>query len=73
MSKLEEGDELVPSKSNPLLSVNDVAEMFSVKPLTVRNWINNGSLKGHMIMGRWRIQKSEVIRLANEVYGDGDG
>jgi excisionase family DNA binding protein len=58
------------SPDDPLLSVAAVAKMFSVKPYTVRTWINQGKLKGHLLSGRWRIQKSEVQRYANELFGD---
>jgi excisionase family DNA binding protein len=54
---------------DPLYGVTQIAKMFSVEPYTVRVWIKEGKLQGRMIQGRWRVPKSEVIRLANEEHG----
>lgn len=62
---------LKPSLDNPMHSVTDVALMFGVDSYTVRTWISEGKIKANKIMGRWRIQQSEVERVANEEYGDG--
>jgi len=55
---------------DPLLTPNEVAEMFGVQPRTVREWINTGKLKGVKIpSGRWRVSESVVIELMQELYG----
>ncbi|MDP2311342.1 MAG: response regulator [Pseudomonadota bacterium] len=45
----------------------DVAEIFSVSPPTVVNWVNGGLLTAHRTPGRHRrISKAEVIRFAKD-------
>lgn len=62
---------IIPSKEDPLLSTQQIAEMFSVKRKTVEGWIRDGLLKGTKIGGRyWRVPESEMIRFANEKYGE---
>ena len=60
---------VIPSEENPLYSISTVAEMFDVKPYTVREWLKSGRINGTKVMGQWRIQKSECIRIANEEHG----
>ena len=51
--------------------VSEVAKRFHVSPYTVREWLNTGNLKGGKINGHnWRIPRSEVERLARELYGE---
>lgn len=52
------------------LSTNSVAEMFDVTNETVRNWIQSGKLRAGKLAGLWRVRKSEVIRFANEHFGE---
>lgn len=55
---------------DPLLRPDEVAELFGVKPRTVREWINSGKLKGIKIpSGRWRVAQSEVTELMLSTYG----
>lgn len=63
------GSVIVPTPDNPLYTVGQVAKMFGVDTPTIRDWINKGKIQGHMILGRWRIQHSEVVRVANKEYG----
>jgi excisionase family DNA binding protein len=44
-------------------SVNEAAEIFGVKPLTIRRWIKNGKLKSVKIVGSVRISIEEIERL----------
>jgi excisionase family DNA binding protein len=44
-------------------SVNETAEIFGVKPLTIRRWITDGKLKAVKIVGTVRIEESEIERL----------
>jgi excisionase family DNA binding protein len=63
-------EQLIPSPEDPLYTTKQVAKMFGVTEATVRtDWIKNGRIKAHKIAGRWRVQKSEVVRLANEEHG----
>lgn len=64
-------EEIVPSLDDPLYTTSDVAKMFSVEEVQVRAWIKEGKMNGRKILGRWRVQRSEVIRVANKEYGDG--
>ncbi len=47
-----------------------VAEIFDVKPATVRKWIETGKIEGRLINGLWRVSRTEVNRFANEKYGE---
>lgn len=61
---------VVPSPEEPFHPINTVAEMFGVKPSTVRGWISSGKIKGKKVLNRWHIPHSEVVRIANEEYGN---
>jgi excisionase family DNA binding protein len=48
------------------LTVPEVAERLKISPLTVRQWLREGKLKGVRLGGPragWRIPASEVDRL----------
>jgi excisionase family DNA binding protein len=45
------------------LSVNEAAKRLGVHPNTVRNGIDTGRIKAVKVLGRWRIQESEVERI----------
>lgn len=62
--------EIIPSQDDPLLSPQKIAKMFDVKAFTVRQWINDGKLKAVKVGNSWRVQQSEMVRFANEKYGD---
>jgi hypothetical protein len=66
------------------LTPEDVAEMYSVSPVTVRDWINAGvtyagedgqkrvaGLNGKKVGGRWRIHPDELARFINTLTGSG--
>jgi excisionase family DNA binding protein len=44
------------------LTVNEVAERLKVTPLTVRRWLNAGSLEGIQLGDRagWRVTESDL-------------
>lgn len=44
-------------------TVNEVAQIFAVKPLTVRRWIKDKKIKSFKIIGSIRIEESEIERL----------
>lgn len=52
-----------------LMTTEEVAKFFNVKPLTIRDWITNGKLKATKLNGYWRVWQSDVIKLAQERYG----
>lgn len=53
------------------LPVREVARIFSVQQITVREWLRSDKvdLHGIQINGRWRVLKSEVKRFANKKFG----
>jgi excisionase family DNA binding protein len=54
------------------LKVSEVAEMFSVQPATIREWLSEGRLRGIKIGNGhyWRIPLSAAKELANTKYGE---
>lgn len=62
-------EQIIPSVDNPFHSTAEVAAMFGVSEPQVREWIKDGKMEGHKILGRWRVQHSECIRVANEEHG----
>lgn len=65
--------EIIPSQDDPLLTVGEVARIFSVEPYTVRTWLKTGKLAGTKLEHSWRIQRSEMIRFANQQHGGNSG
>jgi excisionase family DNA binding protein len=62
---------ITPSEEDPLLTAQEVAKIFAVRERTVRDWINEGKITAVKLNGQhWRIQRSEMVRFANEKYGD---
>lgn len=59
-----------PSLDDPLLTVDEVAKIFSVTPRTVRLWCSEGKLKSvKLSTGGRRVLKSDMVNFANERYG----
>lgn len=56
--------------SDPFLSSDKVAEMFDVTGYTARLWLRDGLIRGIKVNGRWKARRSEVMKFANEKYGD---
>jgi excisionase family DNA binding protein len=44
-------------------TTEEVAEVFVVKPKTVRRWIEHGEIKAMKFHSQWRVPVSEVERL----------
>lgn len=62
-----------PSVDDPFMTTAELAKTFSVSRKTIERWINSGKLKGTKIGHNWRVQRSEMIRFANERFGsDGE-
>lgn len=47
----------------------DVAEALGVTVSTIRNWIQEGKIRGTKLGGEYRIPVSEVERIVREVEG----
>lgn len=61
------------TENNKLYTTNQVAEMFSVTPETVRDWIKEGKLPGIILGGRsYRVRRRDLIAFANHKYGLND-
>lgn len=56
--------------SDPFLSSDKIAELFDVTGYTARGWLREGLIKGIKVNGRWKARKSEVMKFANEKYGE---
>lgn len=61
------GDEEVDSEVT-LYTTADVAKLVQVSPETVRNWLNEGKLKGVRLESAWRIRRSDLISFLEERY-----
>jgi excisionase family DNA binding protein len=60
------------SLEDPLLSTAKVAEMFDVKPETIRDWIAEGKISGVKINRSWRVRRSVALAFGTARYGDPD-
>lgn len=61
----------VPTPENPFRSPQYIAEVMDVKDYTVREWLNNGKLKGWREEGseRWKILHSDFVEFLQERFG----
>jgi excisionase family DNA binding protein len=67
-----QGSEWIKSVE-PLYTPKEVGEYFGVQSATVRNWIRDGMLIAITLpSGRLRVRHSEMVKYANERYGDKD-
>lgn len=55
---------------DPLMTVNEVAKFFSLKPSTIRRWIRDEKLKAVKINNYYRVRRSVVHAMAQEMYGE---
>lgn len=46
-----------------VLTVEQAAEYLQTSKVTIWRWLSDGRLPGAKIGGRWRILKSEIIRM----------
>jgi excisionase family DNA binding protein len=44
----------------------EVAELLSVTPKTVKDWLRAGKLKGSKLGKLWRVQDSDIQRFMDE-------
>lgn len=54
-----------------MMTVKEVAEIFEVQPITIREWLRNGILQGVRPPGTkaWRVPRESVEKLVNTKYG----
>ena len=50
-------------KGEPLLGVNHLAERYSLKPGTIRDWLRLGLLPGRRINNRWSTTWDEIFHF----------
>ena len=55
-------EKLIPKK--PFFSTEEVADIFGVKPKTVRKWIYSGKVRATKLGSQWRIPRNELIEFA---------
>jgi excisionase family DNA binding protein len=55
---------------DPLYPTAKVAEILGLTAETIRDWISAKKIRGIKVNGYWRVPRSEVIRVANELHGD---
>lgn len=58
-------------KEESFLTVAEVAEMLKLNQQTVRNWIDQGSLRALRVGRRVRIKRSDLERVLEEGYRAG--
>ncbi len=56
--------EVLPDRK---ISVDEAAEQLGVIPLTIRNWLTRGFIKGHTLGRRIYILQSELDKALQEV------
>lgn len=54
---------------NEYLKTEEVAEILSVTPYTVRKYARQGKLPGSKINKSWRFKKSAILKLLNGEEG----
>jgi excisionase family DNA binding protein len=55
--------DLHPLRNRPLLRIDEAAEVFAVKPKTIREWIRNGYLPAIQIARTTRIPEDAIEQL----------
>lgn len=50
----------------PLLNVSEAAAIMSVKPATVRNWINGAFIRATKLSNQWRISRHDLKRFMEQ-------
>ena len=52
-------------------SIADIAKLTKLTDRTIRNYLSNGTLKGHKVGGQWRFTKDDIKALfSNDKFGD---
>ena len=50
-----------------LYSVHDLSQMLNVTTVSIRNYINQGHLKGQKVMGRWFVSEKDFGEFFNKL------
>lgn len=66
----ERADPIDPDdlKENQMYSTGAIAELTGFNVETIRNWIDNGKLKGIKVEGRWRVRRRDLLDFLNSKY-----
>lgn len=60
-----------PQLPGDLIPVRLAASLVHVDAKTIKNWIKAGDINGWLVNGsRWRVRRSEVLRLVQPVQRD---
>lgn len=52
-------------------SIADIAKLTKLTDRTIRNYLSNGTLKGHKVGGQWRFTKDDIKALfSNDKFED---
>lgn len=60
-------------RSDKMLTVTEVANMFSVSRQTVLKWINNGKINAVKVVKVYRIPNEEIDRLIEKQRKEDEG
>lgn len=51
-------------QDDPLITIRDASHLLAVSVPAIRKWIKRGVLRGVRVAGRYRVRRSEVLRVA---------
>jgi excisionase family DNA binding protein len=56
--------------AGPLLSTEDIANLFKIKKRTAAGWVHQGRMQGAKFSDRagWLVPEAEVVRFAREIF-----
>ena len=53
-------------KKSRLLTPEEAAERLAVSPVTIRNWLRRGKLKGVKVSVLWRVREKDLDNFIQE-------
>jgi excisionase family DNA binding protein len=59
--------------AEPMYTVEEVAERFKVKDITVREWLRTGKLTGIKTGRLWRIRQEDIEAFITQHLSSGTG
>ena len=65
--------EAFDAMSGTLYSLKETAALLDVSVRTVQRWIDNKTLKGFRVGGRWRVPAGEIARVLHMDGNQGGG
>jgi hypothetical protein len=60
-----------PRLGCPFITPTEGARIAHVDPATIIGWVQAGALKGHKLVGRWRIDPDDLERLLKDANAQG--